>query len=412
MLERRSSRRRRRRPRPASRTSATTATARASTAWSTPLVGEAELDASSASRSSGCASRMLLANRLRIEDVYRRHPDIADEPVEGPLVHHRPAPHGDDRAEPAGGRRPPDPLAAAVGVVRPGAAARDGHRGHRPPHRRGRRRASRPCTRPSPGCSRCTSRPPPAPPSARTCWAWSSAPPTSTAWPMSRATRTGSSTATWPPPTATTAGCSSSCSGTARLGLWHLKTPVHMLALDALDAAYPDARFLWTHRDPAEVLGSVCSLIAYTRSWVSDRDDSAELGAPAGRAVEPRLCAGRWPSADHGGEEPLRRHRLRRPQRRPGGRRGRRLRTTRPRTVRRGGPAHAVPGRPRTPRDRTASTSTPSTTSVSPPTGSATPSASTPTASPFPEGRTGHSDTVSGAAASRPDGVRRDRRSG
>lgn len=60
--------------------------------------------------------------------------------------------------------------------------------------------------------------------------------------------------------------------------LWHLKTPVHMLALDALDAVYPDARFLWTHRDPAAVLGSVCSLISYTRSWVSDRDDDAALG--------------------------------------------------------------------------------------------------------------------------------------
>ena len=60
--------------------------------------------------------------------------------------------------------------------------------------------------------------------------------------------------------------------------LWHLKTPVHMLSLDALDAVYPDAVFLWTHRDPAEVLGSVCSLIAYCRSWVSDRDDSSQVG--------------------------------------------------------------------------------------------------------------------------------------
>jgi hypothetical protein len=60
--------------------------------------------------------------------------------------------------------------------------------------------------------------------------------------------------------------------------LWHLKTPVHMLALDALSAAYPGALFLWTHRDPAAVLGSVCSLISYTRSWVSDRDDAEELG--------------------------------------------------------------------------------------------------------------------------------------
>ena len=61
--------------------------------------------------------------------------------------------------------------------------------------------------------------------------------------------------------------------------LWHLKTPVHMLALDALMESYPNARFLWSHRDPTEVLGSVCSLIHYTRSWSSDRDDSVELGA-------------------------------------------------------------------------------------------------------------------------------------
>jgi hypothetical protein len=61
--------------------------------------------------------------------------------------------------------------------------------------------------------------------------------------------------------------------------LWHLKTPVHMFALDALVDAYPNARFLWSHRDPAQVIGSVCSLIHYTRSWSSDRDDSVELGA-------------------------------------------------------------------------------------------------------------------------------------
>ncbi|HEY3834547.1 MAG TPA: sulfotransferase [Acidimicrobiia bacterium] len=60
--------------------------------------------------------------------------------------------------------------------------------------------------------------------------------------------------------------------------LWHLKTPVHMFALDALLDVYPDARFLWSHRDPAKVLGSVCSLVHYTRSWSSDRDDAAALG--------------------------------------------------------------------------------------------------------------------------------------
>ena len=61
--------------------------------------------------------------------------------------------------------------------------------------------------------------------------------------------------------------------------LWHLKTPVHMFALDALVEAYPNAKFLWSHRDPAKVMGSVCSLIHYVRSWSSDRDDAEELGA-------------------------------------------------------------------------------------------------------------------------------------
>jgi hypothetical protein len=59
---------------------------------------------------------------------------------------------------------------------------------------------------------------------------------------------------------------------------WHLKTPVHMLSLPALLGVYPDARFIWTHRDPSEVMGSVCSLIAYTRSWVSDQVDP-DIGA-------------------------------------------------------------------------------------------------------------------------------------
>jgi len=61
--------------------------------------------------------------------------------------------------------------------------------------------------------------------------------------------------------------------------LWHLKTPVHVFALDALVEAYPNAKFLWSHRDPARVMGSVCSLIRYVRSWSSDRDDPVELGA-------------------------------------------------------------------------------------------------------------------------------------
>jgi len=61
--------------------------------------------------------------------------------------------------------------------------------------------------------------------------------------------------------------------------LWHLRTPVHMFALPAFVEVYPNTKFLWSHRDPAKVLGSVCSLIAYVRSWSSDRKDPKELGA-------------------------------------------------------------------------------------------------------------------------------------
>ena len=61
--------------------------------------------------------------------------------------------------------------------------------------------------------------------------------------------------------------------------LWHLKTPVHVFALDSLVEAYPNAKFMWSHRDPAKVMASVCSLIRYVRSWSSDRDDPEELGA-------------------------------------------------------------------------------------------------------------------------------------
>jgi Sulfotransferase family len=88
--------------------------------------------------------------------------------------------------------------------------------------------------------------------------------------------------------------------------LWHLKTPIHMLSLGALVEAYPEAMFLWTHRDPAEVLGSVCSLIGYTRSWVSDRTESAGFGEhqvefwceALRRAVEFRDAAGESRFAD------------------------------------------------------------------------------------------------------------------
>jgi hypothetical protein len=60
---------------------------------------------------------------------------------------------------------------------------------------------------------------------------------------------------------------------------WVLKSPGHLWALDSLLAVYPDARIIQTHRDPAEVIASLTSLITYLRSMASDRVDPFEIGA-------------------------------------------------------------------------------------------------------------------------------------
>ena len=46
---------------------------------------------------------------------------------------------------------------------------------------------------------------------------------------------------------------------------WSLKTPSHMLYIDALNKVYPDARFVMTHRHPAQVLPSLADLLWSTR---------------------------------------------------------------------------------------------------------------------------------------------------
>jgi hypothetical protein len=59
--------------------------------------------------------------------------------------------------------------------------------------------------------------------------------------------------------------------------LWLLKSPTHMLSLDALERGYPGARFLMTHRDPAPVLASVCSLMGFIISTTTERLDRRGL---------------------------------------------------------------------------------------------------------------------------------------
>ncbi len=44
-------------------------------------------------------------------------------------------------------------------------------------------------------------------------------------------------------------------------GVWNLKMPSHALYIPTLLKIYPDARLIWTHRDPITATGSFCSLL-------------------------------------------------------------------------------------------------------------------------------------------------------
>jgi hypothetical protein len=59
---------------------------------------------------------------------------------------------------------------------------------------------------------------------------------------------------------------------------WWLKTPAHMLSIDALDVVYPDARFVMTHRDVAKVLPSVCALYDTLSSLLTEKPDPVAIG--------------------------------------------------------------------------------------------------------------------------------------
>jgi hypothetical protein len=51
---------------------------------------------------------------------------------------------------------------------------------------------------------------------------------------------------------------------------WVLKSPGHLWALDALTNEYPNALLVQTHRDPLRILASLSSLVARLRSLASD----------------------------------------------------------------------------------------------------------------------------------------------
>jgi hypothetical protein len=59
---------------------------------------------------------------------------------------------------------------------------------------------------------------------------------------------------------------------------WRLKCPSHVLWLDAVDAAFPDARYVMTHRDPTDVILSVADLYADIIGTFTDDIDRPYIG--------------------------------------------------------------------------------------------------------------------------------------
>lgn len=61
-------------------------------------------------------------------------------------------------------------------------------------------------------------------------------------------------------------------------GEWVLKYPKHVFSLYALLETYPDARIIWTHRDPAKVLASVCNFVGSIRKSLDPQFNAQRFG--------------------------------------------------------------------------------------------------------------------------------------
>ncbi len=78
-------------------------------------------------------------------------------------------------------------------------------------------------------------------------------------------------------------------------GHWVLKSPLHLNWLDALLSVFPDACVVQTHRDPKQVLPSICSLDAVMQNAACGEVDCHAVGrhlsAQLGRALNAGMAA-------------------------------------------------------------------------------------------------------------------------
>jgi hypothetical protein len=85
---------------------------------------------------------------------------------------------------------------------------------------------------------------------------------------------------------------------------WVLKTPNHLWCLETLLESYPDARIIWTHRDPGKVITSLASLtnalqrmfthrrnhVAVAEEWLAKSRFAIESGIAYDDGAEEGWC--------------------------------------------------------------------------------------------------------------------------
>ena len=212
-----------------------------------------------------------LAQRLQVEDWYRRHPEIGDERVAAPLIGLSLPRTGSTALSFLLAQDPdirylhmwesatpcPPPSTVVGDDPRVPEGWGPGRRSARattyPPTSRGRSSAST--------CSRSTS--------SRRCSSRSR---------RSRRTPTGCSKPTSRRRTSTSCRVLKLLQWGQPTRPWRLKTPMHMLYLPYLDAVFPDARFVVTHRDPTDVMLSVCDVYADICGTFTDDLDRKFIG--------------------------------------------------------------------------------------------------------------------------------------
>ncbi|MEU6857766.1 sulfotransferase [Glycomyces sp. NPDC046736] len=74
---------------------------------------------------------------------------------------------------------------------------------------------------------------------------------------------------------------------------WVLKYPMDLGQMPAIRQVFPDATFVWTHRSPVTVMGSLCSLADLAQSLFVSKVDRIELGKYAMELMSEIVESGR-----------------------------------------------------------------------------------------------------------------------